>query len=335
MNGTASLGQLANVFKDIPGLGNFAPIIAEIFDYADKLSGFYRNMTKAGASFGGDLFDMSTAAAKSGLTLQSFSAIVSQNGELFSSMNLNVQTGVDKFVAASGALLGPGSKFSKQLFGLGISAEESANALTVVMGRQGMMSAKEALTADQLAEKTKEYLVELDAMTKITGVSRQEAEAKMKELKADQSYQFMKSQLNDRALATVNSLEDIGKTLDPAIMDAIKFGTQGIVAPMTQAGIDFNTASKGMYTEIAQTIKNLKDAGASPEEVKRVMYEKLTAAGGNMVAWSRDLGDAARGTNASILNANAKMLQMGIVMDKNNISMGDAIEYAKKQQKTP
>jgi hypothetical protein len=333
MSGTASLGQLAMVFKDIPGLGKLAPIIAEIFDYADKLSGFYRNMTKAGASFGGDLFAMSTAAAKSGLTLQSFSAIVSQNGELFSSMNLNVQTGVDKFVAASGALLGPGSKFSKQLFGLGISADESANALTVVMGRQGMMSAKEALTADQLAEKTKEYLVELDAMTKITGVSRQEAEAKMKELKADQSYQFMKSQLNDRALATVNSLEDIGKTLDPAIMDAIKFGTQGIVSPMTQAGIDFNTASKGLYTEIAQTVKNLKDAGASPEEVKRVMYEKLTAAGGNMVAWSKDLGEGARATNASILNANAKMLQMGIVMDKNNMSMGDAIEYAKKQQK--
>lgn len=333
MNGTASLGQLAMVFKDLPIVGRFAPIIAEIFDYADKLSGFYRNMTKAGASFGGDLFAMSTAAAKSGLTLQSFSAIVSQNGELFASMNLNVQTGVDKFVAASGALLGPGSKFSKQLFGLGISADESANALALTMSRQGIMSAKEALTADQLAEKTKDYLVELDAMTKITGVSRQEAEAKIKELKNDQSYQFMKSQLDNRALATVNALEDIGSTLDPAIMDAIKNGTQGMVAPMTQAGIEFNTASKGMYTEIAQTVKNLKESGASPEEVKRVMQEKLGAASLNMVQWSKDLGEAARANMAPTLNANAKLLQMGVIMDKNNMSMSEAIEEAKKQQK--
>lgn len=333
MNGTASLGQLAMVFKDLPIVGRFAPLIAEIFDYADKLSGFYRNMTKAGASFGGDLFAMSTAAAKSGLSLQSFSSIVSQNGELFASMNLNVQTGVDKFVAASGALLGPGSKFSKQLFGLGISADESANALALTMSRQGIMSAKEALTADQLAEKTRDYLVELDAMTKLTGVSRQEAEAKIKELKNDQSYQFMKSQLDDRARETVNSLENIASTLDPAIMDAVKWGTQGMVAPMTQAGIEFNTASKGMYTEIAQTVKNLKESGASPEETKRVMQEKLTAASLNMVQWSKDLGEAARANMAPTLNANAKMLQIGVIMDKNNISMGEAIEYAKKQQK--
>jgi hypothetical protein len=334
MSGTASLGQLAMVFKDIPVLGKFAPYIAEMFDYADKLAGFYRNMTKAGASFGGDLFAMSTAATKSGLTLQSFSTIVSQNGELFATLGLNAQNGIDKFVQASGALLGPGSKFSKQIFGLGFTADEAGGALATVIARQGIMGSKNALTADQLAEKTKDYLVELDGLTKLTGMSKDAAEAELKKLRGDQGYQLFRDRLDKGGKAALDSLENIGAAFGPGVMDAIKLGSQGIVGPMTKAGQDLNVASRGMYTEIAQLSRDLIQKGYSPEEAKKIMLEKLGKASGNIVEWSNNMTDQQRAVNAEMFTNVGKMTEFGRVLKENNGNVAAAMAQIAAQQKT-
>ena len=334
MSGTASLGQLAMVFKDIPVLGKFAPYIAEMFDYADKLAGFYKNMTKAGASFGGDLFAMSTAATKSGLTLQGFSAIVSQNGELFSSMGLNVQNGIDKFTQASGALLGPGSKFSKQIFGLGFTADEAGGALATVIARQGIMGSKNALTADQLAEKTKDYLVELDGLTKLTGMSKEAAEAELKKLRQDQGYQLFRDRLDKGGKGVLDSLENVGAAFGPGVMDAIKLGSQGIVGPMTKAGQDLNTASRGMYTEISQLARELVQKGYSPEEAKKIMLEKLGKASGNIVEWSSTMTDQQRAVNSEMFTNVGKMTEFGRILKENNGNVGAAMAQIAAQQKT-
>ena len=333
MSGTASLGQLALVFKDIPVLGKFAPYIAEMFDYADKLAGFYRNMTKAGASFGGDLFAMSTAAAKSGLSLQSFSSIVSENGAIFSTMGFDVQSGIDKFTQASGALLGPGSKFSKQLFGLGYTADEAGAGLAMVIARQGIMGSKNALTSDQLAEKTKDYLVELDGLTKLTGIQKADVEAILKKNMNDQGFQLFKGSLDKGGKAVLDSLETVSATFGPGVADAIKLGSQGIIGPATKAGQDLNTASRGMYTEIAQLSRELVLKGYSPEEAKKIMLEKLGKASGNIVDWSNSMTDQQRAVNAEMFtNVGAPMINMGQQLRKGNITIGEAYENAKKQQ---
>ena len=333
VKGTAHLSDLANVFKDLPLVGRFAGLVGEIFDYADKLSGFYRNMTKAGASFGGDLFAMSTAAAKSGLSLKSFSEIVSQNGELFATMGLNAQNGVDKFVQASGALIGPGSKFSKQIFGLGFSAEEAGGALATVIARQGIMGSKNALTADQLAEKTKDYLVELDGLTKLTGMSKEAAEAELKKLQQDQGYQLFRDNLSKGGKDVLNSLENVGAAFGPGVMDAIKLGSQGIVGPMTKAGQDLNTASRGMYTDIAQTVRDLVTKGYSPEEAKKIILDKLGKASGNIVEWSSTMTDQQRAVNAEMFTNVGKMTEFGRVLKENNGNVDLAMKAIAKQQK--
>ena len=332
INGTASLGQLAMVFKDIPVVGKFAPLIAEIFDYADKLSGFYRSMTKAGASFGGDLFAMSTAAAKSGLSLQSFSSIISQNGEQFATMGLNVQNGIDKFTQASGALLGPGSKFSKELFGLGYTADETGNALATVIARQGIMGSKNALTADQLAEKTRDYLVELDGLTKLTGASREAAEAEQKKLNMDQGYQLFRDRLDKGGKGVMDSLENIGTRFGPGVMDAIKLGSQGIIGPMTKAGQDLNTASRGMYGEIAKTAQELVQAGVPPAEAQRIMLEKLKQASMNTVAFGDSMNKQQLAVNASMFNNVRELTLFGRNLKENNGDIGAAQAAIKKQQ---
>jgi hypothetical protein len=332
MGGTASLGQLAMVFKDLPVVGKFAPLIAEIFDYADKLSGFYRSMTKAGASFGGDLFAMSTAAAKSGLTLQSFSSIISQNGEQFATMGLNVQNGIDKFTQASGALLGPGSKFSKELFGLGYTADETGNALATVIARQGIMGSKNALTADQLAEKTRDYLVELDGLTKLTGASREAAEAEQKKLNVDQGYQLFRDRLDKGGKGVMDSLENIGTRFGPGVMDAIKLGSQGIIGPMTKAGQDMNTASRGMYGEIAKTAQELVQAGVPPAEAQRIMLEKLKKASMNTVAFGDSMNTQQLAVNASMYNNVRELTLFGRTLRDNNGDINAAQAAIKKQQ---
>lgn len=332
MGGTASLGQLAMVFKDLPVVGKFAPLIAEIFDYADKLSVFYRSITNSGASFGGDLFAMSTAAAKSGLSLQSFSTIINQNSERFATMGLNVQNGIDKFTQASGALLGPGSKFSKTIFGLGYTADEAGNALATVIGQQGTMGAKNALTTDQLAEKTKEYLVELDAMAKLTGMSREEQEKLTKAANQDQAFQLFKSRLDDAGKTTLNTLQVASAGLGPGFADAIKYGAQGIIAPFTKAGEDMNQASRGMYGEIAKTSRDLVQAGVPAEEARRIIMEKMAKASLSINDFTSKMNDQQLAVNAGMINNVKEASIFGQALKDSGGNVEQAFAKIKKQQ---
>jgi hypothetical protein len=332
MAGTASLSDLAKVFKDLPIVGRFAGLIGEIFDYADNLAVFYRSMTKAGASFGGDLFAMSTAAAKSGLSLKAFSEIVSRNGELFATMGLNVQDGIDKFTQSSGALLGPGSKFSKMIFGLGYTADQAGDALATVIGQQGSMGRKNSLTADQLAEKTKDYLVELDALTKLTGMSREEAEKLQKAANQDQAFQTFKSRLDERGLATMNALEQTGKAFGPGVMDAIKFGATGVIAPWTKAGEDLNTASRGMYGEIAKTTRDLVKSGVPVEEARRIIMDKIGKSSLSIENYTGKMNDAQLSVNSGMINNVSEMARFGRALKDSGGDVNVALAKIKKQQ---
>lgn len=330
--GTAKLSDLYDAFKDLPFfIGTVAHIFADIIRYSEQLLVTYQQLTKVGAGFSGDLFKMREAAARSGLSMQEFADVISNNSQVFASMGLSVQAGIDKFTQASGALIGPGSKFSKDLLGIGYTARDIADGLTTVLARETASGLKNGLTADQLADRTKNYLTELDELAKVTGKSREEQDKKNKELANDQSFQIFRAQLSSKA--TLDSLTTLGSALGPGVEEAIKGGAQGLIAPMTDAGIDFQTTSRGMYTEIATTVRNLIQSGVPIDQARQIINEKLTKAGRNMAEFSGGLNDQTRALTANMLNSNSEMARIGIIMKRDNVTFEEALRRARDLQK--
>ena len=330
--GTAKLSDLYDAFKDLPFfIGTVAHIFADIIRYSEQLLVTYQQLTKVGAGFSGDLFKMREAAARSGLSMQEFADVISNNSQVFASMGLSVQAGIDKFTQASGALIGPGSKFSKDLLGIGYTARDIADGLTTVLARETASGLKNGLTADQLADRTKNYLTELDELAQVTGKSREEQDKKNKELANDQSFQIFRAQLSSKA--TLDSLTTLGSALGPGVEEAIKGGAQGLIAPMTDAGIDFQTTSRGMYTEIATTVRNLIQSGVPIDQARQIINEKLTKAGRNMAEFSGGLNDQTRALTANMLNSNSEMARIGIIMKRDNVTFEEALRRARDLQK--
>ena len=334
MDGTASLSSLADAFKDLPFfIGDIAHGFSQIIKYSEGLLDTYRQLTKSGASFSGDLFEMRIQASRTGLTFAEFSNIISANGGLFSTMGLNVQTGVNKFVLASEALLGPKSELSKGIFGLGVTANEAAGFLVSVIAQQGVMGKKNALTAEELAQKTHDYIFELDALSKLTGIEKETLDKKLKDLANDQQYQLFRDRLAPAGQAMLDSLQKIGAAMGPGAEDAIKFGAQGMIAPMTKAGEAFNITSGGMYADIATMARKLvKEGGYTTEQATKIIMDKFQIASGRIVQFSDGMADVGSLANAEMLNAVGPIIQFGRTAKDNNKTMYEALLDARKLQ---
>jgi len=333
--GTAKLSDLYDSFKDLPFfIGSVAHIFAEIVRYGEGLLDSYRQLTKTGASFSGDLFKMREAAARSGLSMQEFANVIGKNSDLFATMGGNVQAGIDKFTQASGALLGPGSRFSKDLLGLGYTASDIADGLTTVMMTQGIMGKKNALTADQLAEKTHDYLTELDALAKITGQSREELEKKTKAEMEEQSFQVFMDSLTDGQKEALQKQISIAEAYGPAAVQAVKNGARGIFAPMTKEGIDFQTTSKGMYTKIAQdAYSSLRDTTLTTDQKNSILFRNLDTSGKNILQFANGLGERGLALNADMFAQQQLILKAARTAKETGVTFEQAYKNALKAQK--
>ena len=333
--GTAKLSDLYDSFRDLPFfIGSVSHIFAEIVRYGEGLLDTYRQLTKTGASFSGDLFKMRDAATRSGLTMQEFASVIGKNSDLFATMGGNVQAGIDKFTQASGALLGPNSSFSKHLFGLGYTAESIADGLTTVMMTQGTMGKRNALTADQLAEKTNEYLTELDALAKITGQSREELEKKTRAEMEEQSFQVFLDSLDGPAKESLRSQLAIAEAYGPAAVQAVKNGARGVFAPLTKEGIDFQTTSKGMYTKIAQdAYSSLQDTTMTTDQKNSILFRNLDTSGKNILDFANGLGKRGLAVNADMFAQQQLILKAARSAKDSGITFEQAYKTALKAQK--
>jgi hypothetical protein len=98
MQGKVSIEAFVNVFKDLPFfIGDVIGMFAKLIGYEEKLLETYRDLTKYGASFSGDLFKMQQMAFSAYMTLDEFGRVVKENSELFSTAVGGLDAGMKMF----------------------------------------------------------------------------------------------------------------------------------------------------------------------------------------------------------------------------------------------
>jgi hypothetical protein len=336
--GTARLSDFYNAFKDLPFfIGSLASIFADMVRYSEQLLDMYRDLTKAGASFGGDLFEMRNAAARAHLSMGEFAAVINSNSQMFATMSGNVQKGINFFVDSQEKLMGPGSPYAKSILGLGLTAGEAANYLTTMMAAQGSMANRSKMTADQLAKQTNDYIVELDTLSKLTGIRREQIDAEVKATEADQVFQRFLDSLSPEQAAKANTLiAQAFATGGKGAKEQMMASLRGVDVPLTDAAKQFAVASQGAsLQQYAKMRELMNDQSVSNEELKKRGLRSQAEVSQSILAFTDKMGPQLQAVLGSMVPQEALKFARSIKkLTDTGMNLDQAIATIQKQQKT-
>jgi hypothetical protein len=146
-------------------------------DQADKLYKGYQGLAKSGAAASDGMTGLFNNAKKLGLSMNELDSLVSlvgENSRDLAAFGGSVAEGTKRF-ADMGAAMEP---HRQSLIKMGMLPEQINEGMAGYLRTQTRLGNAQRMTTDQLAQGAREYLKEQDALTKLTGESRQDAEKK-------------------------------------------------------------------------------------------------------------------------------------------------------------
>lgn len=310
--GTATLSTLFESFSKLPFfIGEVSSLFAGIIGYSERLLDTFIDLSKSGAAFGGNLFEMRNMAAQAGMNLADFAKVVVKNSEFFSSSGNSVQSGIMSFVNANRALTGPGSKYAQGIFDLGVTAQEASEYLVTVMKGQGSLGKLQKADADTMAKMTKEYVTELDLLSKITGKRREQIDAEVQAAQADQVWQlFLDSLSPTEAKAALDALATAQAIGGKDLVDVVKAQLRGVDAPLTEAATRIAVASQGMSVQQGAALRRImSDSTLTTEQRTSQLMAVFGKTAQSVVRFADQLGT----TGQAVLSADIpqQFLQFG------------------------
>jgi hypothetical protein len=243
----------------------FAKYTKEANEMADKLSKGYQGLAKSGAAAADGMTGLYRDAKKLGLSMNELDQMVSlvaENAKDFALFAGSVSEGRKRFADLSETM----KPARTGLMNLGMNMEEINAASAGYLRLQSRIGQTQNKTTAELAEGTKRYLYEQDALTKLTGQTRKEQEAAREEIRAQERFAAVLQQM--RAKGQVNeakALEDSYLILRSQSKEA------------AQGFADISTGN--LQTEAAQK-SMLATQGGSMEASQRIQAGQLSAAQG-------------------------------------------------------
>lgn len=223
---TNIIGNFANVGDNLERAAQQIPIfggmLGTVAAASVRANDAFLSAARSGASFGDDLNAFARSASAAGMTLDKFGSFISSNSEGLIGLGGTVGQGVDNFTRISKQIRATGS----DLFALGFSTEEinkgiaNFGGLLRIQGRQGTMN------SEQLAAASRNYMKEIDALSKATGEERSSIEAKMKQMAQDAQFSaYMSTKSVDVQNSFNQLITRMGPTLGNFAKDFITTGT--------------------------------------------------------------------------------------------------------------
>jgi len=340
-SGRARLQDFYSAFNNIPIVNLISGPAAGLMEYGNQLLYSYRDLTRSGAGFSGSLKDMMVSVAESRLSMEQYNAMVRINAETFASAPGGIEQGINTFIKAQQNLMGSDSDLRRELLALGYTAEDTAVFLGDIMRRQGNMSVRGALNADQLTEATAAYARELDMVSKLTGKRKEQVAEELR--KATEDAFFKRAQmgmdktqriLSDRFMAQATMLgPDMVQLMQLVMSGADPVGTPEYQRMMIQT----NGAGEEMLN-LARSAMQTRDANASllPTMIKSAAsYAKLAdQVGFTTIATMKSRGDSLL-YNQEMLNfANRiqHLVDAGMSEDQAAIKITEEAQAATKRQ---
>lgn len=258
---------------------------------ADGIQGIYNDMQKLGLGVQ-DLNKIVALMSEGAKDLSNFGGTVSQGRQRFAEINYQMKD------------------FRANLFRAGMTQDEVNESILGYIRLQTRVGLIQNRTTEEITESTKKYLIEQDALTKLTGMNRKEQEDYRQKLRENEQYQGTMLQLKELGRAG----EDSAKRIENFIMMI------GKTAPQAAQGLAGLTAN--LSTEEAR-MQNLLTGGEADRIIDKLKKRLITE-----TEAVQQYGDAVRKTvktQGAVLGQNQ---QFGKVMG----NLTEAVEIAAKTQ---
>lgn len=203
--------RISDFFGELPVIGIFADAIDANIDS-------FRSLSAVGATFENSLLNMRTAAARAQLPLEDFQRIVTSNAQTLAVLESSSSSGAKRFSEISQQLRV--SDVGKQLMGMGFTAEALNEHLATYLELEARRNRLNFMSDQQIRDGAAEYAKNLQQLSKLTGIQRDELEQNMLAQQTEARFRLMRSQAIDKEAFDANlaMLQSMGP-LGGAFMD--------------------------------------------------------------------------------------------------------------------
>jgi hypothetical protein len=193
---------LAGMAKAIPyageavaaGLKAAAEGAKFMLDQMDQTTKAFNDLGRVGALTASGMSGLQKQFVQSGLTLNSFTKIVGENSVAMARFRGMTGDGAEEFTKITGAL----TQGDMSLRRIGMSADQIGESTAAFVTQQTRLGRSQAMNTSDLINGTKQYALELDQLSKITGQSREaiqkQQDAALSESRFRANYEELMSQ---------------------------------------------------------------------------------------------------------------------------------------------
>ena len=252
--------------ESIPIVGKFTALLAAGASALEGWNQTLYSLTAMGANFGGGISEMITSAAESGLTLEQFTSVIKENTAAFASFG-SVTKGIDTYQKVAKISL---QEYSGTLADLNISFAQYSEELPRILGLFGAAAKAHGATDRDLAKSAVELITQFDAMSQLTGKTREQQASDLAKLTEDAAWQRELTKMTgDQAAKYTQALNEIQQTSGTAYAELYKLTVLGM-PPLTKELQTLLATTPGLRTEFEKMTAIVKGGSTGLERGKQL-----------------------------------------------------------------
>jgi len=258
-------------------------------EMADKMYKGFSGLAKSGAAASDGMTGVKNGAQKLGLSMNElgdYVQIVADNSKDLANFGGSVYKG-RQALENMGKAMEPARE---SMLKMGLMPKDITEGMAGYLRTQTRLGYAQKMTVDQLAEGAKKYLIEQDALTKLTGVQRAEREKAREEAMMEEQHAGvirelqMQGERGKLEADRVQKISDIANDFSPAIAKMIRSLQSGVItdegAKLLQSAPnamrDLALAQKGQISEL-EAIKRIFGSVGESGDRFRASLAKLSA----------------------------------------------------------
>jgi len=271
----------------------------EVAKFNDAQFKVYQDLSQSGANAADGMDGVTMSFVNLGYSLQEMNQIVgliNSNAEDLALFGRSVSDGRKKFVELSDQF----APFKNQLYMMGYTTEQIDAAVMSFVKNQTRIGGLQGKVNQEMAESARKYIMEQDALTKLTGMSRQEQERAIEQVRSQERFAAAMQDLRDKGRkAEARQIEMVYEVLYSQNKEAAQgfADAQAGMYGFTEASIKSMNATGGLTLEISQQLQTgkIKAAQALDMEIgaRKRTFKELGTVFGQLGVYNSFAGDYA------------------------------------------
>jgi len=294
---------LASVMSKLnPSMALFYGSILALVNEVDRQVDVFRELSQQGADFGAGIFGSRMAAIEAGLSLDLFKEQVLANTGTFGLLGGSVSRGVKVFTNVSRNIQ---RDFQPTLSKLGFTMLETSDYITDYLEIQTSLGKAQQMSQEDLTDGSKDYLLQLDMLSRVTGQSRKQLSEELKRQGQDLKLKSLMATMDKDAQANLQAIVAGLGNVDPKLKSAIEEMVVTGGAPVSEFGRMLASTSP----ELVNLAAGVRNGSVSSAEFAAGMRRAAAGANANRESL-QGLATAAAITGNDMYLAQASLLSL-------------------------